>query len=129
MWMRVNPSMLALARAIKAHGAKIAILSNMPTDLLGHIRAGFDWLDDFDVQIWSCEHGCIKPHAKIYELCLAALGCEPVRTVFFDDRPVNVESAQQLGMEAHVFTSPEQAWAVVRAGIPLEAREAATPDP
>jgi putative hydrolase of the HAD superfamily len=117
MWLRVNEEALELAREIKAHGMRTAILSNMPPDLLNDMRNSFDWLDDFEVQIWSCEHGIIKPDTAIYKLCLDALGCEPQRTLFFDDRPRNVEGARQAGMEAHVFESAEQARAIVRLGM------------
>lgn len=117
MWLRVNPQALELAREIKARGVRIAILSNMPPDLLGELRKTFDWLDEFEVQIWSCEHGIIKPDPAIYRLCLDRLGCAPHRALFFDDRPNNVEGARRAGMEAHVFESAEQAAAIVRAGM------------
>ena len=119
MWLRVNEEALELAREIKAHGMRTAILSNMPPDLLNEMRNSFDWLDDFEVQIWSCEHGIIKPDPAIYQLCLDALGCAPPRVLFFDDRPRNVEGARQTGMEAHVFESAEQAREIVRAGMQL----------
>ena len=117
MWLRVNPEALALAREIKAQGVRIAILSNMPHDLLAYVRSEFDWLDEFEVKIWSCEFGITKPDPAIYRACLDALGCEPARTLFFDDRPNNVEAARDLGMEAHIFESAEQARAIVHAGI------------
>jgi len=117
MWLRVNHEALALAREIKAHGMRIAILSNMPHDLLAYVRREFDWLDEFEVKIWSCELGTVKPDPAIYRACLDALGCEAERTLFFDDRPNNVEAARELGMEAHIFESAEQARAIVRAGI------------
>jgi putative hydrolase of the HAD superfamily len=117
MWLRVNPAALELARAIKACGARTAILSNMPPDLLSDMRKNFDWLDEFEVQIWSCEHGVIKPDLAIYRICLDALGCDPDRTLFFDDRPRNVEAARDAGMQAHVFESAEQATTIVSAGL------------
>ena len=117
MWLRVNEDALGLAREIRSHGVRTAILSNMPHDLLRHMRSNFDWLDEFETQIWSCEHGVIKPDARIYKLCLDALGCEPQRVLFFDDRPRNVEGARLAGMEAHVFESVEQARTIVRAGM------------
>jgi putative hydrolase of the HAD superfamily len=117
MWLGVNEEALELVREIKAHGMRTAILSNMPPDLLNDMRNSFDWLNEFEVQIWSCEHGIIKPDTAIYKLCLEALGCEPQRTLFFDDRPRNVEGARQAGMEAHVFESAEQAREIVQAGM------------
>jgi len=120
MWMRLNHDALALAREIKAAGVRIAILSNMPPDLLRDMRREFEWLDEFEVQIWSCEHGCVKPGSEIYRLCLDRLGCEPHRTLFFDDRPNNVEGARRAGMEAHLFESAAQARAIVEAGLGAE---------
>jgi len=119
LWARANPEALELAREIKSHGVRIAILSNMPHDLLRDLRASFRWLDEFEVQIWSCEHGVIKPDPDIYTLCLEALGCAPARVLFFDDRPCNVEGARRAGMEAHVFESAAQARDVVMSGMRL----------
>jgi len=119
MWTRLNPEMLELAREIKSRGLKTAILSNMPFDLLAELRRKFDWLDEFDVQIWSCELGVIKPDAESYHACLAALDCEAERALFFDDRPRNVEGARQIGIQAHVFESASQARAIVERGLNL----------
>jgi putative hydrolase of the HAD superfamily len=119
MWTRRNPEMLQLAREIQACGLKTAILSNMPFDLLAELRRKFDWLDEFDVQTWSCELGVIKPDAAIYQACLNALDCEARRALFFDDRPRNVDGARRVGMEAHVFESTAQARAIVESGLNL----------
>ena len=114
MWVRANPAALELVREIKAQGVRTAILSNIPFDLRAELRNAFDWLDEFDVQIWSCDHGVIKPDPAIYRICLDALGCKPERALFFDDRPRNVEGARSVGMQAHVFESAEQAAAIVK---------------
>ena len=49
MWLRVNPEALVLAREIKAHGVRTAILSNIPHDLLAEVGK-FRWLDEFEVK-------------------------------------------------------------------------------
>ena len=116
MWLRVNPKALALVREIKAYGVRTAILSNIPHDLLTEVRK-FSWLDEFEVKIWSCELGVVKPDPAIYRVCLDALGCNAGRTLFFDDRANNVEAARELGMEAHIFESAEQARRIVQAGM------------
>jgi putative hydrolase of the HAD superfamily len=95
---------------------RTAILSNIPHDLLAEVRK-FSWLDEFQVKIWSCELGMVKPDLRIYRACLDALGCCAEQTLFFDDRANNVEAARGLGMEAHIFESVGQARAIVRAGM------------
>jgi len=119
MWLRVNPEALALTREIKAQGMRTAILSNMPHDLLAYIRREFSWLDEFEVKVWSCELGTVKPDPLMYRACLDALGCDAGQTLFFDDRPNNVEAAREVGMEARIFESAEQARAIVRAGMAI----------
>ena len=120
LWTRPNPEVLALAREIKAAGRKIAILSNMTFELLAILRAKFDWLGEFDVRVWSCEHGCAKPDDSIYLGCLDALGCDPCHALFFDDRACNIESARRLGIDAYVFESAAQARAIVERGTELQ---------
>ena len=119
LWTRPNPEVLALARDVKAAGRKIAILSNMTFELLAILRAKFDWLGEFDVRVWSCEHGCAKPDDSIYLGCLDALGCDPRHALFFDDRARNIESARRLGIDAYVFESAAQARAIVERGTDL----------
>jgi len=113
LWMRPNAAVLELARAVKSAGLKTAILSNMTFDLLGRLRDRFDWLKEFEVQIWSCEEGSAKPDMAIYRSCLAALNCEAARALFFDDRPRNVEAGKRLGIEAYTFESAAQASAIL----------------
>ena len=120
LWVRENSAMIDLARRIRESGSRTGILSNMPFDLLEHLRRNFAWLDEFEVQIWSCEHGIIKPDPAIYRLCLDALGCEADRVVFFDDRPLNVEAAREVGMQAHVVTEAEEAAEILRGEVALQ---------
>jgi putative hydrolase of the HAD superfamily len=114
MWLRVNSGVLDLARDLRAAGLRTAILSNMPFDLLSELRRELSWLNEFDVQIWSCELGATKPDPAIYQACLQALGCEPQRALFFDDRLGNVEGACKLGIDGRLFESAEQAREIVR---------------
>jgi len=126
LWTRPNLEVLGLAREVKSAGRRIAILSNMTFDLLRILQTKFDWLREFDVQIWSCEEGRAKPDAEIYRTCLTALGCEPARSLFFDDRPRNVDGARRVGMEAHVFESARQAQAIVERRLELHSSIATT---
>lgn len=116
LWTRPNQETLALAREAKAAGSKIAVLSNMTSELLGILRGKFDWLDEFDVKIWSCEKGCAKPDEVIYRDCLQQLGCAPERSLFFDDRACNVDAARRVGIDAHVFGSAAQARTILERG-------------
>ena len=59
--------------------------------------------DRFDRVLASCHLGARKPDAAFYELLLARLDLEPRQVAFVDDRAVNVEAAEAVGMPAHRF--------------------------
>ena len=104
-WTNENPEMLELARDLQRAGYRTAILSNMERRMLAAMRRKLRWLDEFDVQMYSCEVGTVKPEAAIYLECCRRLGCEPPEALFLDDKKVNTEAAKKVGMQSYVFHS------------------------
>jgi putative hydrolase of the HAD superfamily len=104
-WTNENPEMLALARDLKKAEYKTAILSNMEHRMLAAMRKKLCWLDEFDVQIYSCEIGTVKPEPGIYLECCRRLGCQPAEALFLDDKKANTEGAKKVGMQSYVFHS------------------------
>jgi putative hydrolase of the HAD superfamily len=104
-WTNENPEMLGLARDLHGGGYRTAILSNMEHRMLAAMRKKLKWLDEFDVQIYSCEIGAVKPEAKIFLVCCESLGCKPEEALFLDDKKVNTEGAKKVGMRAYVYHS------------------------
>ena len=104
-WTNECPEMLALARDLRQAGYKTAILSNMERRMLGVMREKLAWLDEFEVQMYSCELGMVKPDAEIYLECCRRLGCQPEEVLFLDDKKVNTEGAKSIGMQSYVFAS------------------------
>jgi putative hydrolase of the HAD superfamily len=102
-WTRGNDDMLHLARQLREAGVKIAILSNMQTDMLKVMRSKFDWLAEFDVQMYSCEVGMVKPEREVYLECARRLGVEAAHALFLDDKDKNVTGAENAGMQAMLF--------------------------
>jgi len=108
MWTTENPAMLAWQLELKQRGLLTAILSNMGDNVLANMERTFDWLPRFDVLVWSYQLRMAKPDPAIYRHVLSKLGTEPEETLFLDDRPVNVQAAQALGMKAIQFSTVEQ---------------------
>ena len=108
MWTTQNPAMLAWQQALKARGMLTGILSNMGDNVLENIEREFDWIHRFDVLIWSYQLGIAKPDPAIYHTVLSKLGTAPAETLFIDDKLVNIEAAQALGMKAILFTDVAQ---------------------
>jgi putative hydrolase of the HAD superfamily len=104
MWSNVNPAMVRWSRQLSDAGIKTALLSNMHADLVEHVRT-FEWVQRFTVKTFSAEIGLVKPDAAIYEHTLRELGTAPERTVFVDDREVNIKAAHSLGIHAIRFCS------------------------
>jgi putative hydrolase of the HAD superfamily len=108
MWTTQNDAMLAWQQQLKQHGILTAILSNMGDNVLANMKREFDWLSRFDVLVWSYQLGMAKPDPAIYRYVLKELGTRPEETLFIDDKPLNVEAADALGMKALVFTTVER---------------------
>ena len=68
----------------------------------------FGLRDIFSVFVSSCFVGLRKPETGIYRLALEITQRKPEQCVFIDDRPLNLESAKQLGMNTIEMDSVEQ---------------------
>jgi HAD superfamily hydrolase (TIGR01509 family) len=76
--------------------------------VLENMKREFDWLPRFDVLVWSFELRMAKPDPAIYRHVLKELGTLSEETLFLDDRLVNVEAAQALGMVAIQFSTVDR---------------------
>ncbi len=108
MWTTENPVMLDWQLALREHGLRTAILSNMGDSVLARMKTTFTWLPRFDVLVWSYQHRMAKPDHAIYHHTLAELGTLPAETLFIDDKAVNIEAARDLGLHAVQFSTVEQ---------------------
>ena len=108
MWSTVNPAMVAWARALKQQGLLIGILSNMGDNVQQTLCRRHAWIQEFDVLVWSYLLRLAKPDPAIYHYTLGKLGTEPQETLFIDDKLVNIEAAQAVGMKAIQFSTVGQ---------------------
>ena len=108
LWTTTNAEMLAWFHIIRQKGFKTAILSNMGDSVLANMKAAYDWLDDFDVLIWSYQHKMAKPQPEIYHLLLEKLGIPPEEILFLDDKLENIEAARRQGIQCLQFSTIEQ---------------------
>jgi putative hydrolase of the HAD superfamily len=108
MWTTQNPAMLAWHEHLKQQGLLTAILSNMGDNVLENIEHEFAWIHQFDVLVWSFQLRMAKPDPAIYRYTLNKLGTQPEETLFIDDKLVNIEAAQALGMKGIEFSTVEK---------------------
>jgi putative hydrolase of the HAD superfamily len=108
MWTTQNPVMVDWQLAIKQRGLLTAILSNMGDAVLASVELEFDWIRRFDLLVWSCQIGVVKPDPAIYRHMLAKLKTRPEEILFIDDKLPNVEAARALGIQTIQFSSVER---------------------
>ncbi len=108
MWTSFNADTVAWHKQLKQMGLQTAILSNMGDTVLEIIEENFNWVNDFDVRIWSYQHRMAKPEPAIYHLLLDKLGTAPEETLFLDDKLENIEAARHLGILGLQFSTVEQ---------------------
>ena len=89
--------------ALKSTGISLYILSNWSAETYPVAERRFDFLDWFDGKVISGETGMIKPDPNIYKLLMKTYGLTPQKTVFIDDKSVNVEAANALGIHGIHF--------------------------
>lgn len=67
--------------------------------------------------------GVIKPEPAIYELLIERFGLDPAATLFIDDRQVNLDAAEELGFQTHLFDGDAATLRSVmaRLGLPVAA--------
>ena len=95
------PGMLELIASLEGKVDRY-VASNYPAwiDQLG-VRFDFDSL--FEGVYASCHLGVRKPDPRFFEAILADLDVRPDLCLFVDDRRVNCDAAQQLGLKVHRF--------------------------
>ena len=108
IWAHLDDDMLDWVTQLRRARVKTGLLSNMPRDLVSHLRAHCDWMNNFDFKTFSSEINLIKPDPAIYQHTLRGLGVSARETLFVDDRELNIKAARALGIHSIEFQSVAQ---------------------
>ena len=120
IWAHPDSGMLDWVNQLHEAGIRTALLSNMPWDLVNHVRTSFKWMEEFAFKTFSAEVRLIKPDPAIYEHTLNGLGVAAEEALFLDDRENNVGAARALGIHGIQFQSIAQLEDDLRAlGFPV----------
>ncbi|KAA1422053.1 HAD family phosphatase [Nocardioides humilatus] len=111
---------VALLRDLHAAGVPQVGLTNFSAELYPQAPERFPFLDLLDDVVVSGREGIAKPDPAIYRLVAERAGLPLAALVFVDDKQLNVEAAEALGMRGHVFTDGAALRADLRAaGLPV----------
>jgi len=108
-WTTLHPDSLPLLLDVKATGCGLALLSNIPVELAARVRTR-SWSEVFDLLVFSCDVGAMKPQPEIYRAVEEGIADleqasppAPSSLTFFDDRSENVAAAIEAGWRARVW--------------------------
>jgi putative hydrolase of the HAD superfamily len=100
---------LEFARELAKSGKYLmSTLNNESKELNLYRIRKFGLSDIFSLFVSSCFVGLRKPEAAIYKLAVDVVQKPPEACCFIDDRPLNLECAQQLGMHTVEMKSVPQ---------------------
>ena len=102
-WISVEPGSIDILADLHAGGTRMALLSNAGYDYGDAFRRA-PFAQYFEQVFVSAELGMIKPDPDIYRHVARELGLEPAEMVFIDNKRVNVDGAESIGITGHVFT-------------------------
>lgn len=84
---------------------RLVLLSNVDRYYFEAIRSLHPELGYFATQLVSYEMGSSKPSAQAFHAALRAAEAPAHLCFFLDDKPENIQAAQGLGIQGHVFTT------------------------
>ncbi len=90
---------------LQRRGISCYVLSNMEAQTFPLRLDRYDFLRSLDGHVISGFEGVAKPDPRIYQVLLDRYRLPAARTLFVDDKPVNVSAARAVGMQALLFTS------------------------
>ena len=102
------PGMREIVEALDGRGVPLFAITNFSADFWPPFRAREDeFFRRFRDIVVSGEVKLLKPDPAIYYLALDRFRLRPDQALFVDDRKINVEGAEAVGMHGHLFTDAE----------------------
>lgn len=86
---------------------RICMLSDQ-TDYIMELEEKYRFFKDFDLSIISTQVGVAKPDERIFNLALNIMKIKPREAVFVDDNPINVKSAEKIGINSFTIKDFEK---------------------
>lgn len=105
-WIRPIPKMYELILSLKERGYNVHLLSNASMRFFDYTRlyTVFSLFDSINV---SAQMKKVKPNHDIYEMMLERNNLVASECLFIDDMPENIKAAEELGIRARLFTTPD----------------------
>lgn len=96
--------MYSFLEQLKAEGYQVAMLSDV-TEWQAEAFQELGLYEGFYPLILSCNIGARKPNQKAYQTLLDNLNACSENVIFVDDRPMNIEGAETVGIRAILYAN------------------------
>jgi len=102
------PGVHIIVEELDGRGVPLFAITNFSADFWKPFRAREDaFFRRFRDIVVSGEEKLLKPDPALYYRALDRFGLRPAEALFVDDRAINVEGAEAVGMHGHLFTGAE----------------------
>lgn len=101
---KINKEILDLMKKIQKQKIKTGYLSNLETTT-NSILEEFDLFSGVEFQFLSHKIGFAKPDMEIFKYVLENLPFKKDQILFVDDKPLNVETANSVGIKSIQYTT------------------------
>ncbi len=101
-----NEGVFNLAQEIKEKGITIGFLSNTEKPAMEFFYEQSYHI--FDVKIFSCDVGFVKPENEIYELLKEKFSCKSQSILYIDDKALFVQGARNANITSIQYTGDVQ---------------------
>lgn len=111
-WHEMVPGEIAgsveILERVRALGIPDYAITNFSREKFAEAVTRFPFLTRFRDAVVSAHERLLKPDPAIYRVLIDRNRLDPAACLFIDDSPKNVAGARAVGMQAVVFTSPEE---------------------
>jgi len=102
------PGVHIIVEELDTKGVPLFAITNFSADFWPPFHEGERrFFDRFRDIVVSGEVKLLKPDPAIYYLALHRFGLRPRDALFIDDRLINVEAAEAIGLRSHLFTTAD----------------------
>jgi HAD superfamily hydrolase (TIGR01509 family) len=105
---QINQKVRNYVNEIKTRGFKTAICSNNFITRIRELNIKFNFLQDFDIKIFSYEVGITKPNIGIFQELVRQSQVKPQEIAYSDDDETKLSGAKELGIQSFVYEDFDQ---------------------
>ncbi len=111
LWVKeyeIDEEVRKIVLQAKEKGYITCVCSNNNPVRVRALEERFNFLSNFDVQIFSYKVGFVKPSKEIFQALIDQSGVEPEEIVYSDDKEERLSGAKNLGINAFVYKNFEE---------------------